>query len=103
MKIKGTPASGGIISGKIKKYVEGISYSAEEIMLASNTTPDMCLEILNSGAVITKHGGLLSHAAIFCREIKKPCIVGIKDALDNVEDDVTITVNADEGTIEILD
>jgi len=81
MILKGIPTSEGEFEGIIKTYSNEKEFNEQDILVATSTSPEMSIEMLNAGAVLTEHGGLLSHASIFCREIKKPCIVGIKDLL----------------------
>ena len=98
--LKGIAASSGLAKGKVKIYSKGASYFKGDILIAKNTTPEMCVEILGSEAVITENGGLLSHAAIFCREIKKTCIVGVKGLFDELKDGDSVLVDGDNGKIE---
>ncbi len=102
MLLKGIPASEGKFKGTIKIFTNEKKFSENDILVSNSTTPGMSEEILNAGAVLTEHGGLLSHASIFCREIKKPCIVGIKGLLDNVSDGMVATIDGREGVIEIV-
>ncbi len=101
MILKGIPASEGKFEGTIKIYSKEKTFIEEDILVAPTTSPEMSAEILNVGAVLTEHGGLLSHASIFCREIDKPCIVGIKDLLETVSDGDKAKIDGKEGTIEI--
>lgn len=101
MILKGIPASEGEFKGVIKVYSKEKEFDENDILVAMSTSPEMSGEMLKAGAVLTEQGGLLSHAAIFCREIKKPCIVGIKDLLKKVSDGMKAKVNGKEGIIEI--
>ncbi len=56
-----------------------------------------------AAAVITDEGGLLCHAAIVSREMKKPCIVGTKIATKVLKDNDIIEVDANLGTIKKLE
>jgi pyruvate,water dikinase len=101
MILKGIAASKGLVEGKVKIYAIGNTYANQDILVAKSTSPEMCIEMLDAGAVITENGGMLSHAAIFCREIKKTCVVGVKNALIDLKDGDTVSVNGDTGEIEI--
>jgi len=48
-----------------------------DILVSSNTDPDLLDIMYRSGGVITEEGGVTSHAAIACREYEKPTIVGV--------------------------
>lgn len=47
------------------------------IILRDFTTPEDLPLILVADGVVTKEGGMSSHAAIICRELNKPAIVGV--------------------------
>ncbi len=102
MTLQGIAASGGSVRGRVKVYSKGLSYSNEDILISKSTSPEMCVEILSAGGVVTENGGLLSHAAIFCREIKKTCVVGVKELLDRLKDGDLVLVDGDTGKIEKL-
>lgn len=102
MILKGIGASSGTIEGKVKFYSKGRKFEKSEILIASLTSPEMSEQMINAGAVITEYGGFLSHASIFCRELKTPCVVGVKDLFKNVKENMRVRVNGNTGTIEIL-
>ena len=52
-----------------------------------------------ASAIVTDQGGILSHAAIVSRELKKPCIVGSSDATKKLKNGDMVTVDADQGTV----
>ncbi len=51
-----------------------------EILVANETDASFLPLIKIARAIITDEGGLLCHAAIIAREMKKPCVVGTKVA-----------------------
>jgi len=53
-------------------------------------------------AIVTEYGGILSHAAIVSRELKIPCIVGVKDITKIVKDGQLIELNLNTGEIKLL-
>lgn len=55
-----------------------------------------------SVAIITDMGGMLSHAAISSRELKKPCIIGTHIATQVLKDGDMVKVDAEKGVIIIL-
>ena len=56
-----------------------------------------------AAAIITDKGGVLSHAAIVAREMKKPCIIGTKVATEVLHDGDLVEVDADNGIVKILE
>lgn len=57
-----------------------------------------------TGAVVTDEGGLLSHAAIICRENQVPCILGTEGATETLADGAIVEVDATRatGTVTVL-
>lgn len=75
-------------------FVEG------NILVCETTSTDYLPLIKKSGAVVTDHGGILSHAAIICRELNKPCITGTGNATKKITDSMKILVNASKGFVK---
>ncbi len=66
------------------------------------TTPDYVPLMQCAVAVVTDLGGILSHAAIVCRELRKPCIVGTKVATQVLKDGDLVEVDTERGIVRIL-
>ncbi len=82
--------------GDINKVKEG------DIMVAIGTDFDLIEAMYLSSAVITEEGGILSHASVVCRELSKPCCVGVRDATRLLKDGQLIEVDATHGNIKII-
>ncbi|PIU01464.1 hypothetical protein COT68_03065 [bacterium (Candidatus Torokbacteria) CG09_land_8_20_14_0_10_42_11] len=104
-EIKGVSAFRGIVRGKVavaempndyKKIKKG------EILVTAMTRPDITSYLKNVKAIITDEGGILCHAAIISREMKKPCIIGTKIATKVLKDGDLIEVDANKGIIKII-
>lgn len=54
-----------------------------------------------AAAVLTDHGGVLSHTAIVAREYQIPAVVGTKVGTKLIQDGRTITVDSDAGTVKL--
>jgi len=52
-----------------------------------------------AAAFVTDEGGILCHAAIVAREMKKPCIVGTRYATQIFHDGDLVEVDADKGMV----
>ncbi len=78
-------------------------FNEGDILVASQTTPDFMNAIRKAGAIITDEGGMLSHAAIVSRELKKPCIIGTKIATRVLKNGDIVDVDADKGVVKILE
>jgi phosphoenolpyruvate synthase/pyruvate phosphate dikinase len=104
-EIKGNPAFPGKVRGKvrlvyqvwdIKKVQRG------DILVAVMTFPSFIPAMEKASAFITDEGGILCHAAIVSREMRKPCIIGTKIATKVLKDGDLVEVDADKGTVKKL-
>lgn len=103
--LKGQTAYPGRISGVVKICFTTKEMSKVEegdILVTSMTTPHFLPAIRLASAIVTDEGGVMSHAAIVSREMKKPCIVGTKSATKVLKDGEMIEVDADNGFVRML-
>lgn len=104
--IRGNVGCSGKVIGKAKvikdEEIESAVIEKDEILVCHFTSPDYLPLIIASAAVVTDIGGILSHAAIVCRELKKPCIIGTKVATQKIKTGDLIEVDALEGIIKFL-
>jgi len=71
-------------------------------MVSKGTDFDL-IEIMNlSSGVVTEEGGLLSHAAVICRELMKPCLIGARDATTLLRDGDRVKLDATNGILEVV-
>jgi pyruvate,water dikinase len=105
----GTQISGrvgclGVVSGPVCIVTpDNLSMQFPEgaVLVCKVTTPNYVPFMQRAVAIVTDQGGILSHAAIVARELKKPCIVGTRTATVQLHDGQMVTVNANEGTVTI--
>lgn len=97
----GICASPGKVNGKAKIVLDSKNdvFSEGEILICPMTTVDYLPLMKKAGGIITQQGNILSHAAIVARELKKPCLVGVKDIMLKIKDGQNITLDADQGQI----
>jgi pyruvate,water dikinase len=55
-----------------------------------------------AGAIISEHGGAICHASITSRELKIPCVVGVKGATQVLREGDLVEVDADKGEVRII-
>jgi phosphoenolpyruvate synthase/pyruvate phosphate dikinase len=77
-------------------------FQAGDIIVSPTTTPDLLPVMKIAGAIISEHGGVICHASITSRELKIPCIVGVKGATKALKDGDIIEVDAENGIIRIM-
>jgi len=106
--LKGVVACRGKVTGTCKVVIRaGQDVSREfregDILVSHSTDPDLLNLLKVAGAVLTEQGGVTSHAALVCRELGVPAIVGISGLLNHVTDGDTLEVDAQKGIVRILE
>jgi phosphohistidine swiveling domain-containing protein len=103
--LPGICASPGKVNGVakiIRTKDDIVKVSPGDIMVAIGTDFDL-LEIMNiSGGIITEEGGLLSHASVVSRELKKPCLIGVANATKLLNDGDQLSLEATDGRVGIV-
>lgn len=99
----GKPASPGIATGTVvtdTDEAERLADDGQAVILARPTTdPNDVAAMSMSVAVLTELGGSTSHAAVVCREMAVPCIVGCGINTVTALAGQVITVDADNGAV----
>ena len=105
LSLSGICASSGYVEGAVKIIYrkEDISkMKPGDIMVAIGTDFDL-IEIMHiSSGIVTEEGGLLSHASVVSRELKKPCLIGVEDATTILKDGDKVKLDAINGSLEIM-
>lgn len=104
-EIKGKTAYPGKKIGKVKilKGSGDISkVKRGDVIVAVMTTPDFVSAMEKAIAFVTDEGGILCHAAIISREMRKPCIIGTREATRLLKDNDLVEVDADKGIVKKL-
>lgn len=104
-QLKGVVASEGYAKGIVKVFLvpeELTKMKQGDILVTTMTTPDFVPLMQRAAAIITDIGGLLSHAAIISREMKKPCIIGTDVSTKVLRDGDLVEVDANKGVVKIL-
>ncbi len=103
--IAGICASPGVVQGYVKhvyNHQDASSITEASILVAEGTDFDMMDGICNCAGVITEEGGLLSHASVITRELGKPCLVGVGQALSQLPEGAFVELNATAGCVTLL-
>lgn len=104
--INGNAASLGTVRGKAKicLTIESLSKVQEgDILVASMTRPEYLPAMKKAAGFITDEGGITCHAAIVAREMRKPCVIGTKNATKILKDGDLVEIKASHGQIIILE
>ena len=74
-----------------------------EILVSPITTPSWAPVFSKIEATVTDIGGMMSHAAIVCREYGVPAVTGTAYATKNIKTGQRIRVDGSTGTVTFLD
>jgi len=103
--LKGQIGYPGFAKGHVKilKRKDQLEKCEEgDILIAPETTPDFLTAMKRAVAIVTDEGGILCHAAIVARELKKPCVIGTKVATKFFKDGELVEVDAENGIVRKL-
>ena len=104
--LSGMAASPGVAEGPAR-----VIFSADqideiqqgEILVAPLTAPSWAPIFAKIGATVTDIGGMMSHAAIVCREYGLPAVTGTAFGTRQIKTGQRIRVDGSAGTVTILD
>jgi phosphoenolpyruvate synthase/pyruvate phosphate dikinase len=100
----GQPAAPGLISGKVRiiRSPEDLGhFKAGEILVCDAIQPNMTHLVPLASAIIERRGGMLIHGAIIAREMGIPCVNGVPNAADILENGELVTVDGHLGIVTV--
>lgn len=101
-EIKGSSAYPGIVKGYVKciKTINDVAKVRKgDVLVAPMTDLNYMVAMKKAAAFVTDEGGILCHAAIVAREMRKPCIIGTKLATQVLKDGDIVEVDAEKGIV----
>jgi pyruvate,water dikinase len=105
-RLTGAAASPGVVEGPARVVV-GVEEIADvrdgDILVCPITSPAWAPIFPKIRAVVTDIGGVMSHAAIVCREYGLPAVVGTGRATAEIKTGQAIRVDGSTGVVTILD
>ena len=105
MRLTGAAASPGVVEGPARVVIEIGELAAVrdgDVLVCPITSPAWAPIFPKIRAVVTDIGGVMSHAAIVCREYGLPAVVGTGRATAEIKTGQTIRVDGSNGVVEIL-
>ncbi len=102
---QGRPVSPGIAQGParlVRTQQDLARIQSGDIVVAPTADPGWAPMFEHIAALITEHGGLLSHAAVLAREYGVPTIMGVAGIIEQIHEGETLLVDAYEGHITRL-
>jgi pyruvate, water dikinase len=104
--LTGLAASPGTVEGiaRVVSAPEDLDALQEgEILVARITAPSWGPVFGRIAATVTDIGGIMSHAAIICREYGLPAVTGTSSATTSIASGRRIRVDGNRGTVTLLD
>ncbi|BES65692.1 phosphoenolpyruvate synthase [Gottschalkiaceae bacterium SANA] len=100
----GEAISRGVVRGRAKVLHSPYEKSIEagEILVTHATEPAWTPIFINAAGVVLEIGGILQHGAIIAREYGIPCVSGIRDACQMIQDGDLIEVDGTQGVVRII-
>jgi pyruvate,water dikinase len=74
-----------------------------DVLVVRATSPAFNAVLPLAAALVTEHGGAISHAAIAARELGIPAVVGVHDATRQIRDGERVRVDPVSGRVTLLD
>ncbi len=85
------------VSGRVKIINNPTAtIKPDEILVCKMTTPEYLPLMKICAGIITEQGGILSHAAIIARELKKPCVVGVKGVMSELKEGDVVEIDGEK-------
>ena len=104
--LQGMAASPGVVEG-VARVLSGPDRLDEldegEILVCPVTAPSWAPVFGKISAVVTDIGGIMSHAAIVCREYGLPAVTGTGFGSARIKNGMRLRVNGDKGIVEVMD
>jgi pyruvate,water dikinase len=103
--LRGMAASPGTVEGVARVVLDADdlgSIQPGEILVSRITAPSWGPVFSQISAVVTDIGGMMSHAAIVCREYGLPAVTGTGSATTAIQTGQRLRVEGDTGTVTLL-
>ena len=106
----GVTASPGAAAGpvfRVQKNVEAFHFPEGAVLVVSQALPRWAPLLSHATAVVSEQGSVAGHLANVAREFGVPALFGVGGAIERLENDAMVTVDADtrtvyDGTVEAL-
>lgn len=102
--MRGVGASPGSVSGPAyvaRNVDEAMDAPTGSILVCPFTDPGWTPVLGRVAAVVTENGGLLSHAAVICREYGIPAVLGVNAATRTITNGTQLLIDGATGSVSI--
>ena len=103
-QLVGQPAAPGLATGQVRRVRDSQDlgrFRAGEVLVCDAIQPTMTHLVPLACAIVERRGGMLIHGAIIARELGIPCVNGIANAVDLLEDGEIVTVDGYLGIVTV--
>jgi pyruvate,water dikinase len=99
----GIPSAPGYARGPVRHLTMDAGSEVEgAVLVCANIGPDALKALLRGpAAILTTHGGPLSHAAIVARELGIPCITAMPSAINTLIEDTIVSIDGYTGAVTL--
>ncbi|NIQ97406.1 MAG: hypothetical protein GWO11_02740 [Desulfuromonadales bacterium] len=103
-QLLGQPAGRGVASGParvIGSKDDLPRFQRGEVLVCDAVDPTMTFVVPMAAAIVERRGGMLIHGAIIAREYGLPCVTGVPEAMELVQDGDLLTVDGYLGIVVV--
>ena len=103
-QLVGQPAAPGLATGKARRVRNASDlgrFRSGEVLVCDAIQPTMTHVVPLCSAIVERRGGMLIHGAIIARELGIPCVNGVADAVERLEDGQVVTVDGYLGIVTV--
>ena len=103
-QLVGQPAAPGLATGRVRRvrHTQDLGrFRAGEVLVCDAIQPTMTHLVPLACAIVERRGGMLIHGAIIARELGIPCVNGIANAVELLEDRQIVTVDGYLGIVTV--
>ena len=104
-EISGSAVYPGVVEGKTALVLQPEDIDKVQkgdILVTVMTFPHFIAAMEKASAFVTDEGGILCHAAIIAREMRKPCVIATKNATSIIKSKDRVQVDGNKGMVRIL-
>jgi phosphohistidine swiveling domain-containing protein len=103
-QLVGQPAAPGLATGQVQRVREPEDlgrFRAGAVLVCDAIQPTMTHLVPLACAIVERRGGMLIHGAIIARELGIPCVNGIANAVELLEEGEVVTVDGYLGIVTV--
>jgi pyruvate,water dikinase len=96
--------AGARVTGRVVRFASlasAVLASPGDVVVVRAVTPALAVFVGRCTALVSETGGLLDHGAALARELGITCVVGCRDAWTSLDDNDTVDVDGDAGTVTL--